>query len=325
MHSAEIDYGFDAKPFGKRILVYKVKKDGPALQAGLRLGDQIVAVNNFRAARKTFDQMMFFLRVLAPVPEMDLAVVRGNEPPRTISLKPKINEDNRMVDLTDAATAQHLFLQEVDEEEEPAEHRMLLGNIGYVRWRWFDDDIMPLERNLQAVHKAKAVILDLRGNPGGALDTLEDVAGYFLSKKATMAEMKLRKKDEPLKAGPRKPDFTQPLFILVDSESASSAEIFARYFQMTHRATVIGDQTSGRVATAQIFPERYGMQTIVPFGLEIDVGHVFFQNGEDLERRGVTPDRLCLPTPEDLHNRRDPCLELAEHLAEGASGSGHKP
>ena len=325
MHSADIHYGFDAKPFGERILVCKVKKNGPALQAGLKLGDQIVAVNNFRAARKTFDQMMLFFRVLAPVPEMDLAVVRGNEPPRTISLKPKIQMDNVMVDLTDTATAQHFFLQEVDGQEEPAEHRILQGNIGYVRWRWFDDEASPLERNLQAVHKAKAVILDLRGNPGGALDTLESVAGYLVSGKVTIAETRLRKKDDPLKVGPRRPDFTQPLFILVDSESASAAEIFARYFQITHRATIIGDQTSGRVATAQIFPEKYGMNTIVPFGLEIDVGHVFFKNGEDLERRGVTPDKLCLPTPDDLSNRRDPCLKLAEQLAEGAVSSGHKP
>ncbi len=322
-HALTIVYGFEAKPFGRRILVYKIKKDGPAKKAGLELGDQIVAVNNFRAERASFDQMMLYMRVLNPVPQMDLAVIRGNKPPQPILVKAHIKVGSIMVDLTNLETFQHLFMQEEDEEKAPAEDRMMQGNIGYVRWREFDTDPSPLESSLQSVHKAKAVVLDLRGNPGGALDTLEEVAGNFVTDQVVMATTKMRKEDEAFKVKPRNPHFSQPLFILVDSESASAAEIFARYFQLTKRATIIGDQTSGRVATAEFFPERYGMLTIVPFGLEIDVGHVFFGNGEDLERRGVTPDKSCLPSPDDLLNHRDPCLQLAQKLAEHSADTAH--
>jgi C-terminal processing protease CtpA/Prc len=60
--------------------------------------------------------------------------------------------------------------------------------------------------------------------------------------------------------------------ILVDSQSSSAAEMFARYFQLKHRATVIGDQTAGRVVSSKFFVEQLGTERVVPFGVQISVG-----------------------------------------------------
>ena len=62
--AARIRFGFEAKPFGDRILVYEIRKKGAAEAAGLQLGDQILAVNGFKAERATFRELMLFLRVL---------------------------------------------------------------------------------------------------------------------------------------------------------------------------------------------------------------------------------------------------------------------
>ncbi len=324
-HAARIKFGFEAEPVGKRILVYKLDKGGPAERAGLELGDQILGVNGFGAVRSSFDKMMLYFRVLDPVGELSLEVKRGDAPSRVLHVRADVKMRRVQMDLTKLSTIYEMEREEQDTDEPVAEYDTLKDGVGYVHWRLFSPDAVPLQRSLEKVQKDPAIIVDLRRNPGGALDTLRTLAGYFVQKPVVMAVAKERKKTERFKVKPRHPSFNQPMFILVDGDSASAAEIFASYFQKTHRATVIGDQTSGRVAAARIYPEKLGMEIAVLFGVEVDIGHVLMPGGKDLENRGVTPDKLCLPTPADLRAQDDPCLGVAEHLAEAAikSSSTH--
>lgn len=312
-----VKFGFEAEPVGKRILVYKVKKNSPAQRAGLKPGDRIIAVNGFRAVRPTFDNMMLYFKILRPVTRMGLLVDYGSAPPQKITVNAKVIRKSKLNNLTNP-NSDYILTQIETSHKAVAIYKPLKDDIAYVRWRMFADNPRPLEETLKRARKARAIILDLRRNPGGAVDTLETMAGYFVQKRVDMAMVEGRKKSRPIKVTPSHPYFNQPLFILVDSESSSAAEIFARYFQETHRATIIGDQTSGRVAEAQIFPETQGLDVVVIFGVEVDVGHILFSNGEDLEHRGVTPNRLCLPAPADLRAHRDPALNLAIRLAKKA-------
>ena len=77
--SAKVDYGFEAEPFAKDILVYKLKKDGPAIKAGLQLGDKIVAMDGFAAKRENFFEMERYFEFLNPATELTLEVVRGDD------------------------------------------------------------------------------------------------------------------------------------------------------------------------------------------------------------------------------------------------------
>jgi C-terminal processing protease CtpA/Prc len=88
--------------------------------------------------------------------------------------------------------------------------------------------------------------------------------------------------------------------------------------QIHRRAIVIGDRSSGRVNAASFFWQPIGSWEGVEFGTEIAVAKVVMENGEELENRGVTPDDLCVPTPEDLRNERDPCLKRALAMARSA-------
>jgi len=91
---------------------------------------------------------------------------------------------------------------------------------------------------------SKAVVLDLRGNGGGDQQTMVDLMGQFAGETFDMAQSISRKKSESIRVKPLSPHLTCPLFILVDSASASASDMFARSMQIHKRGVVIGDRTS---------------------------------------------------------------------------------
>jgi carboxyl-terminal processing protease len=102
--------------------------------------------------------------------------------------------------------------------------------------------------------------------------------------------------------------------VLVDSNSASSAEILARLVQIERRGTVIGDRTAGAVMTARFMPHTYGDDKVTFYSTFISVGELRLPDGASLERVGVTPDETVLPTGADLAASRDPVLARAMTL-----------
>ena len=105
--------------------------------------------------------------------------------------------------------------------------------------------------------------------------------------------------------------FTGKLVVLVNSKSASAAEIFARVVQIEKRGTVMGDQTSGAVGRAEIIPLQQGGMTIIQYAVEVTVSRLRMPDGQDLEGNGVVPDTKLLPTQEDMAAGRDPVLAAA--------------
>jgi C-terminal processing protease CtpA/Prc len=134
-----------------------------------------------------------------------------------------------------------------------------------------------------------------------------------------MAKQVGRDKTESLNVKPRPPRIAAPLYIMLDDESASASEMFARDMQIRKKAVVIGDNSSGRVNRAQIFWEKVGAQDIVAFGVEIAVSKVVMADGEELEGHGVKPDQFCIPSAKDLHDEKDTCLDRALELARAAA------
>jgi C-terminal peptidase prc len=305
-------YGFKAKPFADDIYVYELEKDGPAAKAGVQLGDQIVGVNNLNAARGSFFDMMRYLTVLDPRAELDLEVkqngsIRRVKVPATIVPQP----------------AQYFFQyietgHDADDREHFYDSKDYGEGIRYLRLRTFMMPATELVGLMKPLQDARAVILDLRGNGGGILSLMLDIMGPFLSEPFQMASQISRKKSEPIRAKPLSPHISCPLYVLIDSASASASEMFARSLQIHKRAVVIGDRSSGRVNSAQFFWEPIGPWEVVEFGTEIAVSKVVMENGEELEGRGVTPDELCVPQAADLRSEKDPCLDRALAMARAA-------
>jgi carboxyl-terminal processing protease len=149
----------------------------------------------------------------------------------------------------------------------------------------------------------------LRGNHGGAVETMKRFTGMFLEHDVKVFDHVDRKKTsaEVVKSE-HSHYFGGKLIVLVDSESASAAEIFARVMQLEKRATVIGDRTSGSVMEAISIPFS---SAGVDYSAEITVANLIMKDGLSLEHHGVTPDELVLPTPADLASNRDPVLAYA--------------
>jgi carboxyl-terminal processing protease len=168
---------------------------------------------------------------------------------------------------------------------------------------------------MSKVRKFGALILDLRGNGGGAVKTLERLTGHFFDRDLQIAELKGRKKMDPQKAKTRGGDtFKGDLIVLVDSESGSAAEIFARVIQLEKRGIVIGDRTAGAVMQSQHHGHEVGAMTVIPYGASITNADVIMSDGNSLEGVGMTPDEESLPTADDLASGHDPVLARAAEL-----------
>ncbi len=312
------NFGFEARPYGDEIRIYEITKTGAAEAGGLRRGDRILGVNGIRAERDSFDFVMLYFRILRPVMVMDVLYSRSGQLPTTVRLEPQIKREPLLTDFTKIDNIYKL-IREAQSARKEAEARLYDGDVGYIRLPYFFFSGGKLASLIEKVQNTRAVVIDLRDNGGGSTDVLADLVGHFEPEPISIADFVERKKTEPAKVRPRKPNLSQPLFILVDSASASASEMFARHFQLARRAVIIGDRTAGRVNASHFFSDRVGVDVVVPFGVQISVARVVLPNGEELEKRGVIPDRPCVPTPEDLLKDRDPCLDLALSLARRTS------
>src|ERR1700683_500119 len=97
--------------------------------------------------------------------------------------------------------------------------------------------------------KHEVLILDLRGNPGGAVPTLVRMLGSVFAQDVPVEQRVAPGQEKPVVAKTRGADkcFSGKLIVLIDSGSASASEIFARVIQLEKRGMVLGDHSSGQV------------------------------------------------------------------------------
>jgi carboxyl-terminal processing protease len=153
--------------------------------------------------------------------------------------------------------------------------------------------------------KHKALIVDLRGNAGGSEDTLEYLLGGVFDKEIKLGDLLRRDERKPISVKTHGHPFAGKLVVLVDSGSASAAELFARVVQIEKRGVVLGDSSAGTVMRAKFYSYDTGV------GAEITDADIIMADGKSLEHVGVTPDEVVLPTVADLAEGRDPVLAHA--------------
>ena len=175
------------------------------------------------------------------------------------------------------------------------------------------------------VGKAKnkqTLILDLRGNGGGYVVTLEKLAGYFFDTDTKIADLKARKPMKPQMAKSAGSDvFKGKVIVLVDASSGSAAEIFARLMQIEKRGIVLGDVSAGAVMQSKYEGFDAGAATVINYGMNLTRADVIMTDGKSLEHVGVQPDELIIPTGEDIAKRRDPVMARALEIAGNPIGS----
>ena len=139
---------------------------------------------------------------------------------------------------------------------------------------------------------------------------------HVFDHEVTIADRISRKNQKSETAKPTKGNlFTGKVIVLVDGRSASAAELFARVVQIEKRGIVIGDRSEGAVMEARHYYESVGLDDKVFYGFSITSADLVMTDGKSLEKVGVIPDTLMLPTAKDIAAGEDPVLVKAAEMA----------
>jgi carboxyl-terminal processing protease len=167
--------------------------------------------------------------------------------------------------------------------------KMLKDDIGYIKLTQFQemtsDDLTKALKDLKE-KGMKSIILDLRNDPGGLLNSAVDVAGQFLPPKKLVVYIKGRTGDkiEYFTEGDD-PTYTDlPMVVLVNQGSASASEIVAGALKDWNRAVIVGVQTFGKGSVQTLIPLSDGA------GLRLTTAKYYTPSGVSIQNVGITPD-----------------------------------
>jgi C-terminal processing protease CtpA/Prc len=310
------EYGYEEQMVGDRCLVTAVRPGGPASEK-LTPGDEVVNWEGFNPTRTTLWQMTYSLNQIYSFPLQHL-VVRGTDgAQRNVEIAARERTEKRVLDLTSGGDIWQL-IREQENGEHMARQRVAEFGDKLMIWKMPEFDLTDEEadRILKQARKFSFLVMDLRGNPGGLVKTLQYIVGGVMDHDVTIAKRTGRKPDlKPQTAKARGSAFSGKLIVLIDSRSASAAELFARVVQLERRGTVLGDHSSGSVMEARYYPWKQGADTLFYYGASISDADLIMGDGKSLEHTGVAPDELILPLPEDVAKGRDPVLSRAAQIA----------
>ncbi len=313
MRSTRYDYGFRFALIGNGCFVTHVRPATDA-ESKLRVGDQIVQVDGYNLNRDDFHKLGYFLNILSPqvAEQLDLRSPTGEV--RRVVVRSSVRPLKKIMDLTGESDGFDLVRR--GENEDHATRARLIENGDLAIWKLqqFDLDSGEVDKFIGQARKHKTLILDLRGNPGGAVKTLQYMVGSFFDHDIKTSDQVGKKGSKAMIAKHHGTPFNGKLIVLVDAGSASASEIFARVVQLEHRGTVIGDRTAGAVMEARYYEESRGVDTKFFYGFSVTEANLIMTDGKSLEKTGVTPDELVLPTAADLAAGRDPALVRAAEL-----------
>jgi len=243
-------------------LLTKIFKDSPASRAGLLDGDIVYAVDGENLFGYKLDEAVALIKGPENT-EVKLTIYRENEP-----------------DYVDVTVIRGKV------ESPTVEYEMKESGIGYLQITEFDDvtteQFMTAYDDLYA-QGMKAMILDLRSNGGGNLDTVLNIGDRMLPKGIiTYTEDKAGKREEYKSRGKSVIDI--PLVVLTNGYTASASELLTGALHDYGLATVIGTNTYGKGIVQTIYPLSDGS------GIKITTSRYYTPNGVCIHEVGIAPD-----------------------------------
>ncbi len=255
------------------VTVVSPMDDTPGARAGILSGDRIVKVGTNSVVGTSLEDVVKSLRG-EPGSKVTLTVQR----PAT-----GVTKEFTLV----RAIIQMNMVKDINGRQE-----FPLGEnqIGYVRITEFGDQVSSdLEDALQRLEGQgmKALIIDLRGNPGGLLDEAVGVCQKFLPRGQLIVSTEGRESVEKYFAKGDGDELKgMPIVVLVNLGSASASEIVTGCLQDLHRAYIIGEKTFGKGSVQTIFPLDDGS------ALKLTVAKYYTPSHKVIHQHGITPDSL---------------------------------
>jgi carboxyl-terminal processing protease len=273
-----------------KVLVVAPIADTPGERAGIRRADEIVKVDGQSTEKQRMDKVIDRMRG-KPGTKVSVTLFR----PST------------------KATLDLVLTREIIRVESVRDVRMVGDGIGYLQLTQFTErtgaEFKQALKRLQTLG-AKALILDLRNNPGGLLDEAVAVAEPFFKPGELIVYTQGRTplSREELRAGPAAGGVTLPVAVLVNSGTASAAEIVAGALKDTARAVVVGETTFGKGSVQTLFRLRDGE------ALRLTTAHYYTPGGAIIHEKGIEPQVKIVVSPEDEANVQ--LQRLRQDLAE---------
>jgi len=187
------------------------------------------------------------------------------------------------------------------------EFEKLENNIGYIKFNFFFGELLPkFQAALRELRDTEALIIDLRGNPGGAGGLAPAIANLLSANEGSLGSLQARYASIPYSyQGTGDQAYKGKVILLVDEHSVSTSEVFSGGLQANKRVTVIGTPTAGAVlpSTYQPLPTGGALQHVI--------SNFQTPNGVALEGRGVLPDITAKLSRKAVLAGRDPVRERA--------------
>ncbi len=290
-------------------------EDSPAYKAGLKSGDLILKLDDTQVRGITLNDAVKKMRG-APDTKITLTVLRKNEP------KP----------LTFMLTRAIIKSQSV-------KNKYLEKDYGYIRITQFQEHTgEDLAKALKALHDQnkgpfKGLVLDLRNNPGGLLDSAVGVSSAFLPKDKLVVYTEGRVADSKMHLTANPQDYARrgrgdylkdesadfknvPMVVLVNAGSASASEIVAGALQDHKRATILGIQSFGKGSVQTILPMNNGS------AIKLTTARYFTPNGRSIQAKGIVPDINVEDGFDQSNNLHE--ADLGKHLSNPTDANAGK-
>lgn len=264
----------------------------PADKAGLKAGDYIASIDGVDSSTLTVDEAVNKIRGEKGT-DVKLLIVRGTNSPKEITI-----------------TRDVINVPSVSYEMKP-------GSIGYIKIRRFGEDTAGLVRKAGESLKAqgaKAIVLDLRDNPGGYLESSVEVASEFMNQGLVVEERSSKSKTKVHNATSGGVLTEIPVVVLINNGSASASEILAGALADNGRAVLVGEKSYGKGSVQEViclngnslFSSSCDGPTI-----KVTIAHWYTPKGINISKEGIRPNVEIKLTDDDFNNDRDPQLQQA--------------
>ena len=256
-------------------------KGYPAEKAGLKPKDIIAKVGDKVTTDFTIDDAVKLIRGKAGT-EVELTIVRDGKPIELKIMREKISVPSVKTEVRDG--------------------------IGIMTISRFSDDTAGLARAAATGFKnenVKGVVLDLRGNPGGLLDSAVSLSSLWLNNKVVLTERRDKVVIETYRSSGTAVLDGVPTVVLINEGSASASEITAGALRDNKAATLMGQKSYGKGSVQQPVNLKDGSM------LKVTIARWFTPGGKNIDKEGITPDKKVGITDEDITAQRDPQLDAA--------------
>ncbi len=260
-----VGLGVELKTHPDNLEIVSVIAEGPAGRAGITGGDRIVEVDGTSVEQHGSEVAADALRGLEGS-DVSLVIKHANGERKPFRLR------RRRVDIPSVEDIRLI---------DPA------AGIGYIRLSSFQKTtVREFDAALWELHEQgmKALIVDVRGNPGGLLNAAVDISDRFLTDGVIVSTRGRNPLEDYVHRAKPAGTWGVPLVVLVDENSASASEIFAAAMGDHQRATIVGHQSYGKGSVQGIFPMNVGGG-----GVRLTTAKFYSPTGTTISQRGVTP------------------------------------